>query len=65
MKNKSIVVRCSYSDTGPALEELVRDSFRVYLKRSCRAKEDTGAHKRRMLLGKDPGRVRMHVSGDK
>lgn len=32
MKNKSILVHCSYSDTGPALEELVRESFRVYLK---------------------------------
>ena len=31
MKNKSILVPCSYSDTGPALEELVRESFRVYL----------------------------------
>ena len=33
MKNKSILVHCSYSDTGPALEELVRESFRVYLKK--------------------------------
>lgn len=33
MKSKSIVVHCSYSDTGPALEELVRESFRVYLKK--------------------------------
>ena len=33
MKNKSIPVHCSYSDTGPALEELVRESFRVYLKK--------------------------------
>lgn len=31
MKNKSILVHCSYSDTGPALEELVRESFRIYL----------------------------------
>lgn len=33
MKNKNILVHCSYSDTGPALEELVRESFRVYLKK--------------------------------
>lgn len=33
MKNKSILVHCSYSDTGPALEELVRESFRIYLKK--------------------------------
>lgn len=33
MKNKSILVHCSYSDTGPALEKLVKESFRVYLKK--------------------------------
>ena len=33
MKNKSILVHCSYSDTGPALEELVRESFRIYLQK--------------------------------
>ncbi len=33
MKNKSIEVQCSYSNTGPALEKLVRESFRVYLKK--------------------------------
>ena len=33
MKSKSIVIHCSCSDTGPALEELVRDSFQVYLKK--------------------------------
>ena len=37
MKNKSILVHCSYSDTGPALEELVRESFRVYLKKELPA----------------------------
>ncbi len=40
MKNKSIPVHCSYSDTGPALEELVRESFRVYLKKELTRQAD-------------------------
>ena len=33
MKNKRILVHCSYSEPGPALEKLVREAFRVYLKK--------------------------------
>lgn len=33
MKEKKIVVRCSFLEHGPTAEELIRESFRVYLQR--------------------------------
>ena len=31
MKNKQIIVRCTYSDTDQMLEELIQESFRFFL----------------------------------
>lgn len=48
MKGKSNTVRCMYSDTGRPLEELIRESFRIYLQRelwgqtACRDLGQTG-----------------------
>ena len=56
MKSKSITVHCSYPDTGPALMELVRESFRVYLKKELSAYGQTqtpDAAERGADLGED------------
>lgn len=33
MKNKEIIVRCTYSDTDQTLVELIKESFRVFLQK--------------------------------
>ena len=33
MKNKQIIVRCTYSDTDQTLAELVKESFRLFLQK--------------------------------
>ena len=33
MKNKQIVVRCTYSDMDQTVAELVRESFRLFLQK--------------------------------
>jgi len=33
MKNKQIIVRCTYSDTDQMLAELIQESFRFFLQK--------------------------------
>ena len=33
MKNKQIIVRCTYSDADQTLAELIKDSFRFFLQK--------------------------------
>ena len=33
MKEKTLSVSCTYSETGPLVVDLIRDSFRVFLKK--------------------------------
>lgn len=33
MKNKQIIVRCTYSDTDQTLVELIKESFRFFLQK--------------------------------
>lgn len=33
MKNKQIIVRCTYSDTGQMLAELIKESFWLFLQK--------------------------------
>lgn len=33
MKNKQIIVRCTYSDTDQMLAELIQESFRSFLQK--------------------------------
>jgi len=33
MKNKEIIVRCTYSDTDQTLAELIKESFRLFLQK--------------------------------
>ena len=33
MKNKQIVVRCTYSDTEQTLADLIKESFRFFLQK--------------------------------
>lgn len=55
MKNKSIEVQCSCPDTGPALEELVRESFRVYLKKELPCQEGYRGTQKADAAGQGPG----------
>ena len=55
MKSESIVIHCSCSDTGPALEELVRESFRVYLKRELQHQGMDRAAQKADAAGQGPG----------
>ncbi len=38
MKNSEISVRCTYSDDGPGLAELIEESFRLFLIRTLAQK---------------------------
>lgn len=33
MKNKHMIVHCTYSDTDQSLAELIKDSFRIFLQK--------------------------------
>ena len=39
MKNKQIIVHCTYSDTDQTLAELIKESFRLFLQKELFALE--------------------------